>query len=141
MKQGSCETEKSVLDEETRTLDHDQCRTHLGNSQSEREQLYHPLTVGIDKDVFRTFYYKALAKRLLLGRSASDFHEKKVIELQTHLAGVPPLKADMKAVREQVKALQLLTTSEGLNSQSSNSVKPEALDSVQKGLLAQIQCP
>lgn len=34
-----------------------------------------------DKDVFRTFYYKALAKRLLLGRSASDFHEKKVIEL------------------------------------------------------------
>jgi len=34
-----------------------------------------------DKDVFRTFYYRALAKRLLLGRSASDFHEKKVIEL------------------------------------------------------------
>jgi cullin-4 len=35
----------------------------------------------LDKDVFRTFYYRALAKRLLLGRSASDFHEKKVIEL------------------------------------------------------------
>jgi cullin-4 len=34
-----------------------------------------------DKDVFRTFYYRALAKRLLLGRSASDFHEKKVIGL------------------------------------------------------------
>jgi cullin-4 len=29
-----------------------------------------------DKDVFRTFYHRALAKRLLLGRSASDDDEK-----------------------------------------------------------------
>jgi cullin 4 len=29
-----------------------------------------------DKDVFRTFYHRALAKRLLLEKSASDDHEK-----------------------------------------------------------------
>jgi cullin 4 len=33
-----------------------------------------------DKDVFRTFYHRALAKRLLLGRSASDDFEKKVLK-------------------------------------------------------------
>ena len=32
-----------------------------------------------DKDVFRTFYHRALAKRLLLGRSASDDFEKGMI--------------------------------------------------------------
>lgn len=34
----------------------------------------------IDKDVFRTFYTRALAKRMLLGRSASDDFEKEVIK-------------------------------------------------------------
>ncbi|PVF97543.1 hypothetical protein CPB86DRAFT_706780 [Serendipita vermifera] len=34
-----------------------------------------------DKDVFRTFYNRALAKRLLLGRSASDDFEKEVIKV------------------------------------------------------------
>ncbi|KIJ56734.1 hypothetical protein M422DRAFT_57384 [Sphaerobolus stellatus SS14] len=33
-----------------------------------------------DRDVFRTFYYRALAKRLLLQRSASDDFEKAVIK-------------------------------------------------------------
>lgn len=33
-----------------------------------------------DKDVFRTFYHKALAKRLLLQRSASDDFEKSVLK-------------------------------------------------------------
>ena len=32
-----------------------------------------------DKDVFRAFYFKALAKRLLLGRSASDDWEKGMV--------------------------------------------------------------
>lgn len=32
-----------------------------------------------DMDVFRTFYQRALAKRLLLGRSASDDIEKRVL--------------------------------------------------------------
>lgn len=32
-----------------------------------------------DKDVFRTFYHRALAKRLLLEKSASDDHEKRVL--------------------------------------------------------------
>ena len=32
-----------------------------------------------DKDVFRSFYHRALAKRLLLGRSASDDFEKGMI--------------------------------------------------------------
>jgi cullin-4 len=35
----------------------------------------------LDKDVFRTFYNRALAKRLLLGRSASDDFEKEVIKV------------------------------------------------------------
>jgi cullin-4 len=33
-----------------------------------------------DKDVFRIFYHRALAKRLLLGRSASDDEEKKMLK-------------------------------------------------------------
>ncbi|GJJ12245.1 hypothetical protein Clacol_006486 [Clathrus columnatus] len=33
-----------------------------------------------DRDVFRTFYWRGLAKRLLLGRSASDDFEKAVIK-------------------------------------------------------------
>jgi len=33
-----------------------------------------------DKDVFRTFYHRALAKRLLLGRSASDDDEKLMLK-------------------------------------------------------------
>ena len=33
-----------------------------------------------DMDVFRTFYQRALAKRLLLGRSASDDFEKSVLK-------------------------------------------------------------
>ncbi|KIL57743.1 hypothetical protein M378DRAFT_188384 [Amanita muscaria Koide BX008] len=33
-----------------------------------------------DKDVFRTFYHRALAKRLLLGQSASDDFEKGMIQ-------------------------------------------------------------
>jgi cullin-4 len=33
-----------------------------------------------DKDVFRTFYHRALAKRLLLGRSASDDDEKVLLK-------------------------------------------------------------
>ena len=33
-----------------------------------------------DMDVFRTFYQRALAKRLLLGRSASDDFEKQVLK-------------------------------------------------------------
>lgn len=33
-----------------------------------------------DKDVFRTFYIKALAKRLLLDRSASTDFEKEVLK-------------------------------------------------------------
>ncbi|VDB85115.1 unnamed protein product [Peniophora sp. CBMAI 1063] len=33
-----------------------------------------------DKDVFRAFYQRALARRLLLGRSASDDFEKRVIQ-------------------------------------------------------------
>lgn len=33
-----------------------------------------------DKDVFRTFYHRALAKRLLLQRSASDDFEKSVLK-------------------------------------------------------------
>ena len=33
-----------------------------------------------DKDVFRTFYHRALAKRLLLGRSASDDDEKALLK-------------------------------------------------------------
>ena len=33
-----------------------------------------------DKDVFRTFYHRALAKRLLLDRSASDDFEKAVLK-------------------------------------------------------------
>ena len=33
-----------------------------------------------DKDVFRAFYQRALARRLLLGRSASDDFEKRVIK-------------------------------------------------------------
>lgn len=32
-----------------------------------------------DKDVFRTFYHRALAKRLLLEKSASDDHEKAML--------------------------------------------------------------
>ena len=41
-----------------------------------------------DKDVFRAFYHRALAKRLLLGRSASDDAEKamlKKLKEGTHL--------------------------------------------------------
>ncbi|KAG8824973.1 hypothetical protein FRC19_000658 [Serendipita sp. 401] len=34
-----------------------------------------------DKDAFRTFYKRALTKRLLLGRSASDDFEKQVLEV------------------------------------------------------------
>ena len=34
----------------------------------------------LDKDVFRTFYHRALAKRLLLQRSASDDFEKAVLK-------------------------------------------------------------
>ncbi|KIM32600.1 hypothetical protein M408DRAFT_14342 [Serendipita vermifera MAFF 305830] len=34
-----------------------------------------------DKDVFRTFYTRALAKRMLLGRSASDDFEKEVLKV------------------------------------------------------------
>jgi hypothetical protein len=34
-----------------------------------------------DKDVFRTYYFRGLSKRLLLARSASDDQEKMVIEL------------------------------------------------------------
>ncbi|KAK0231999.1 Cullin-4B [Armillaria nabsnona] len=38
-----------------------------------------------DKDVFRTFYHRQLAKRLLLGRSASDDVEKQMLKkLQDH---------------------------------------------------------
>jgi cullin-4 len=33
-----------------------------------------------DKDVFRTFYHRALSRRLLLGRSASDDFEKAVLK-------------------------------------------------------------
>ena len=33
-----------------------------------------------DKDVFRAFYHRALAKRLLLGRSASDDSEKAMLK-------------------------------------------------------------
>jgi cullin-4 len=33
-----------------------------------------------DKDVFRAFYHRALAKRLLLGRSASDDAEKAMLK-------------------------------------------------------------
>ncbi len=33
-----------------------------------------------DKDVFRTFYHRQLAKRLLLGRSASDDVEKRMLK-------------------------------------------------------------
>jgi cullin-4 len=33
-----------------------------------------------DKDVFRAFYHRALAKRLLLGRSASDDAEKVMLK-------------------------------------------------------------
>ena len=33
-----------------------------------------------DKDVFRTFYRRALAKRLLLEKSASDDFEKSVLK-------------------------------------------------------------
>lgn len=34
----------------------------------------------VDRDVFRTFYWRALAKRLLLQKSASDDFEKAVIK-------------------------------------------------------------
>lgn len=34
-----------------------------------------------DKDVFRTFYQRALAKRLLLNRSASDDIEKSMLDM------------------------------------------------------------
>src|ERR1700759_880735 len=37
-----------------------------------------------DRDVFRTFYHRALAKRLLLGRSASDDFEKGMIQHLKH---------------------------------------------------------
>lgn len=33
-----------------------------------------------DKDVFRTFYHRALAKRLLLEKSASDDFEKAILK-------------------------------------------------------------
>ena len=36
-----------------------------------------------DRDVFRTFYTRGLAKRLLLGRSASDEFEERVIKALT----------------------------------------------------------
>ena len=36
-----------------------------------------------DRDVFRTFYTRGLAKRLLLGRSASDEFEERVIKTLT----------------------------------------------------------
>lgn len=35
---------------------------------------------SVDRDVFRTFYWRALAKRLLLQKSASDDFEKAVIK-------------------------------------------------------------
>jgi len=38
---------------------------------------------AIDRDVFRTFYTRGLAKRLLLGRSASDDFEERVIKTLT----------------------------------------------------------
>ncbi len=34
-----------------------------------------------DRDVFRTFYHKALARRLLTHRSASDQSEKQVLKI------------------------------------------------------------
>lgn len=38
-----------------------------------------PRSLTSDKDVFREFYMRALAKRLLLGRTASDDFEKNVL--------------------------------------------------------------
>ena len=37
--------------------------------------------IFVDKDVFRTFYHRALARRLLLQRSASDDFEKSVLKI------------------------------------------------------------
>lgn len=43
-----------------------------------------------DKDVFRTFYQRALAKRLLLQRSASDDVEKSMLDMLKKSASFPP---------------------------------------------------
>jgi cullin 4 len=42
-----------------------------------------------DKDVFRTFYHRALAKRLLLGRTVTDDAEKHVLK-KLEERGFPP---------------------------------------------------
>lgn len=44
-----------------------------------------------DKDVFRTFYQRALAKRLLLQRSASDDVEKSMLDMLKKSARPSPL--------------------------------------------------
>lgn len=46
-----------------------------------------------DKDVFRAFYHRALAKRLLLGRSASDDAEKAMLKKLKEGACLPPLRS------------------------------------------------
>lgn len=47
-----------------------------------------------DKDVFRAFYHRALAKRLLLGRSASDDMEKAMLKkLKEGAYLIPPCAA------------------------------------------------
>lgn len=45
--------------------------------------LFYLAHIFADKDVFRTFYHRALAKRLLLQRSASDDFEKTVLKKLT----------------------------------------------------------
>ena len=44
-----------------------------------------------DKDVFRTFYHRALAKRLLLEKSASDDHEKAMLKMLKEGKSIPEM--------------------------------------------------
>ena len=50
-----------------------------------------------DKDVFRTFYHRALAKRLLLGRSASDDDEKALLKELKESECLPPPPAAVRS--------------------------------------------
>ncbi|KAL5534761.1 hypothetical protein ACEPAG_1225 [Sanghuangporus baumii] len=66
-------------------LDRDMRRGQKGASDEEFQKKLEAV-LGLyrftrDKDVFRTFYHKALAKRLLLQRSASDDFEKSVLKI------------------------------------------------------------
>jgi len=53
------------------------------------DHMWRPL---IDKDVFRTFYTRALAKRMLLGRSASDDFEKEVLKVLAECTPFPTFR-------------------------------------------------